>query len=61
MTLFGLILVGVATVLQMLVDWHQQSESTEWDPRVKAMILGAGALSLLAVLVGLLAARGGRR
>jgi len=56
--LLGMILVAAATVLQMLVDWHQQSVSREWDPRVKAMILGAGLLSMLALLIGLASARG---
>lgn len=59
--LTGMILVGAATILQMFVDWHQQSVSQSVDPKVKLAILGAGFLSLLAVLIGLLAAGGGRR
>jgi hypothetical protein len=53
----GLILVSLATALQMFVDWHQESVSQQIDPIVKAGILGAGFLSLLAVLLGLSAAR----
>ena len=57
LALLGMVLVGLATLLQMFVDWHQQSVSQSVDPKVKLAILGAGALSLLAVLIGLAASR----
>ena len=58
--MLGLVLVSLATLLQMFVDWHQESVSQQIDPLVKAGILGAGLLSLLAVLLGIRAA-GARR
>ncbi len=51
--LLAILLVGIATLLQMMVDWHQQAE-TGWDPVVKAGILAAGGLSLLAIFLALL-------
>lgn len=57
--LLAILLVGLATLLQMFVDWHQESVSQTWDPVVKAGILAAGGLSLLAVFLTLFG--GGRR
>jgi hypothetical protein len=53
----GLLLVAVATALQMFVDWEQAVRDPSTTPLVRAAILGAGALSILAVLLGISAKR----
>ncbi len=52
----SILMVAVATVLQMFVDWMQVVRDPSMSYAVKAAILAAGGLSLLAAL--LLAGRG---
>jgi len=61
LALIGVILVGAATIIQMIVDWYQSYAYGIPTPTlVKALILLAGGLSLLAVIISI-KARGDRR
>jgi len=47
----AIFLVAVATVIQMIVDWYQSyAQGIPMPNRVKALVLAAGALSLLAAI-----------
>ena len=52
----SILMVAIATILQMFVDWMQAVRDPSLSGTVKAAILAAGGLSLLAAL--LLARRG---
>lgn len=58
LALVGLGLVGAATVLQMAVDWYQSYAYGIPMPNVvKALVIVAGLLALVATVIGFVAGR----
>ncbi|RLG89931.1 MAG: hypothetical protein DRO36_06940 [Candidatus Hecatellales archaeon] len=54
LAIIGVALVGIATVIQMIVDWYQSYAQGVPMPRtIQALVLLAGALSLLAVVLSI--------
>ena len=54
LALVGIVLVGVATVIQMIVDWYQTyAYGIPMPTVIKLLVLLAGFLSLLAVIISL--------
>ena len=54
LAIIGVALVGVATVIQMVVDWYQSYARGVPMPRtIQLLVLLAGALSLLAVVLSI--------
>ena len=54
LAIIGVALVGIATVIQMIVDWYQSYAQGVPMPRtIQALVLLAGALSLFAVIISL--------
>ncbi len=51
-------LVAAATLLQMIIDWYQtEAQGVPMPGVIKMLILGAGALTLLALIVSVAAQR----
>jgi len=54
LALIGIALVGIATIVQMIVDWYQSYAMGVPMPNIiKALVLFAGILSLIAVIISL--------
>ncbi len=54
LAVIGIALVGIATIIQMIVDWYQSYAQGIPMPRaIQALVLLAGFLSLLAVILSL--------
>ena len=54
LALLGVFLVGVATIIQMIVDYYQSyAQGIPTPNMIKALVLLAGALSLIAVVISL--------
>lgn len=54
LALLGVALVGIATVIQMVVDWYQSyAYGIPMPNTIRFLVLLAGFLSLLAVLISL--------
>jgi len=54
LALIGIMLVGAATVIQMIVDWYQSyAYGIPMPNTIKFLVIVAGVLSLLAVIISL--------
>ena len=54
LAILGIVLVGIATIIQMIVDWYQsEAQGIPMSNTIKLLVLFAGILSLLAVLISL--------
>ncbi len=61
MAIIGVVLVAIAILLQMIVDWYQSYASGIPCPTtIKLLVIASGALTLLALFISL-AARGRSR
>ena len=49
-------LVAAATLLQMWIDWNQEPRSAQLDLKLRLAIAAVGILTLLALVLGLIAA-----
>ena len=54
LALVGIMLVGLATVLQMIIDWYQSyAYGIPMPKTIQALVVLAGLLSLIAVVISL--------
>lgn len=54
LALIGIMLVGLATVLQMIIDWYQSyAYGVPMPKTIQALVVLAGLLSLIAVVISL--------
>ena len=62
LAILGVILVGIATIIQMVVDWYQSyAYGIPMPNKIKFLVLLAGFLSLLAVIISLKSSSGVKR
>ena len=54
----GVLFVGMATLLQMVIDWYQsEAQGVPMPSTLKLLVLLAGALTLGSIAVGLYVSR----
>ena len=59
LALLGVGLVAAATLLQMIIDWYQsEALGVPMPNTLKFLVLGAGALTLLALVISVYSRRG---
>ena len=54
----GVLFVGLATLIQMVVDWEQsEAQGVPMPSTLKLLVLAAGALTLGSIAIGLYVSR----
>ena len=54
----GVLFVGLATLIQMIVDWEQsEAQGVPMPSTLKLLVLAAGLLTLASIAIGLYASR----
>lgn len=63
LAILGVVLVALATLLQMIVDWYQSyAMGIPYPTTIKLLVIVAGVLTLIALFISLAAGgRGGPR
>ena len=59
LALVGVVLVALATLLQMIIDWYQSyAYGIPMPNRIKILVIIAGILTLVALIISLVASGG---
>ncbi|MCD6300892.1 MAG: hypothetical protein J7L82_02355 [Staphylothermus sp.] len=62
LAILGVILVAIATLIQMIVDWYQSyAAGIPYPTTIKLLVLAAGVLTFIALFISLRAGGGRRR
>ena len=59
LALTGVVLVALATLLQMIIDWYQSyAYGIPMPNKIKLLVILAGILTLIALIISLIASGG---